>query len=316
MPPPMTERLTRDNLHGVWAAVATPFDDQDRFDPDTLRENMRRLHAAGVHGIYTTDSDGEFYAIELDEYRQIVDVFADEAQRLGIPTQVGVTWSNTRGMVDRLSFAAERGVLGAHVGHPYFMPMSTESYRVFWEDIRRAVPEDFALIHYNTPRVHNYQRGPEYAVLQGEIPNLVGTKHVGNVFPEFLTLMQDAPRLSHFTSEHAFTPYTQFGARGIYSWFVNFNAPYMVAWYEEMRAGQWEAAIARQQRMHAFMRASEVLYEGGNLHGILGKAIASCSPFLLTNNRTRRPYLPVGEESISRFGRMIDEEFGDLRWQG
>jgi dihydrodipicolinate synthase/N-acetylneuraminate lyase len=316
MPPPMTERLTRDNLHGVWAAVATPFDDQDRFDPDTLRENMRRLHAAGVHGIYTTDSDGEFYAIELDEYRQIVDVFADEAQRLGIPTQVGVTWSNTRGMVDRLSFAAERGVLGAHVGHPYFMPMSTESYRVFWEDIRRAVPEDFALIHYNTPRVHNYQRGPEYAVLQGEIPNLVGTKHVGNVFPEFLTLMQDAPRLSHFTSEHAFTPYTQFGARGIYFWFVNFNAPYMVAWYEEMRAGQWEAAIARQQRMHAFMRASEVLYEGGNLHGILGKAIASCSPFLLTNNRTRRPYLPVGEESISRFGRMIDEEFGDLRWQG
>lgn len=313
--PSMHERLTRNNLHGVWAAIATPFDDQDRFDPDTLRENMRRLHAAGVHGIYTTDSDGEFYAIELEEFRQIVDVFADEAQRLGVPTQVGVTWTNTRGMVDRLRHAAERGILGAHVGHPYFMPMTPEAYRVFWEDVRRAVPDDFALIHYNTPRVHNYQRGPDYAVLQAEIPNLVGTKHVGNVFPEFLTLMQDAPELSHFTSEHAFTPYTQFGSRGIYSWFVNFNAPYMVAWYEEMHAGNWEAAIARQERMHAFMRASEVLYEGGNLHGILGKAIASCSPFLVTNNRTRRPYLPVREERIARFRRVVDEEFADMRWQ-
>lgn len=312
----MNERLTRSNLHGVWAAIATPFDDHDRFDTDTLRENMRRLHAAGVHGIYTTDSDGEFYAIELDEYRRIVDVFADEAQRLGVPTQVGVTWTNTQGMVDRLRYAAERGILGAHVGHPYFMPMSPESYRVYWEDVQNAVPEWFALIHYNTPRVHNYQRGPDYAILQRDIPNLVGTKHVGANFPEFMTLMQDAPGLSHFTSEHAFTPYSMFGARGIYSWFVNYNAPYMAAWYEEMRAGNWEAAKLRQERMHAFMRASEILYEGGNLHGILGKAIAACSPFLLTNNRTRRPYLPVREETIAACRRILDEDFADMRWIG
>ncbi len=314
--PLMTNRLTRDNLHGVWAAIATPFDDQDRFDADVLRENMRRLTAAGVHGIYTTDSDGEFYAIELDEYRRIVDVFADEAQRLNVPTQVGVTWTNTRGMIDRLRYAAERGILGAHVGHPYFMPMSAESYRVFWEDVRSAVPETFALIHYNTPRVHNYQRGPDYATLQREIPNLVGTKHVGNVFPEFMTLMQDAPELSHFTSEHAFAPYSMFGARGVYSWFVNFNASYMVDWYKEMQAGNWDAAKARQERMHAFMRASEVLYEGGNLHGILGKAIASCSPFLLTSNRTRRPYLPVREETIRQFRHIVQEDFTDMVWMG
>ena len=34
---PMRERLTRENLHGVWAAIATPFDEDDRFDADTLR---------------------------------------------------------------------------------------------------------------------------------------------------------------------------------------------------------------------------------------------------------------------------------------
>src|SRR5437867_6815786 len=88
----MRERLTRDNLHGIWAAVATPFDAQDRFDEDIFREYIRRLHAAGVHGIYTTDSDGEFYAIELDEFKQVIKVFADETQRLGLPTMAGVTW--------------------------------------------------------------------------------------------------------------------------------------------------------------------------------------------------------------------------------
>jgi 4-hydroxy-tetrahydrodipicolinate synthase len=312
----MLAGLTRENLHGVWAAIATPFDEHDRFDAGMLRENMRRLHAAGVHGIYTTDSDGEFYAIELEEFRRIVDIFAAESLRLGVPTQVGVTWSNTRGIVDRLAYAAERGILGAHVGHPFFMPMSADSYRVFWGDVRAAVPESFALIHYNTPRVHNYQRGPDYAVLQREIPNLVGTKHVGADFPEFLTLVSETPELSHFTSEHAFTPYTMFGARGIYSWFVNFNARYMVEWYEAMRAGRWDEAVHWQRRMHAFMRASEVLHEGGNLHGILGKAIASCSPFLVSNNRTRRPYLPVREESLEQFRRIVAEQFEDMQWPG
>ncbi len=182
--PLMTERITRENLHGVWAAIATPFDGNYRFDEGVFRENVKRLHSAGVRGIYTTDSNGEFYAIEIDEFKAIIAAFADETQKLGAATQVGVTWSNTRGMIDRLRFAADRGILGAHVGHPFFMPMTPESYRAFWEEVSRAVPEGFALIHYNTPRVHNTQKGQDYAALQRKVPELVGTKHVGSSFPE------------------------------------------------------------------------------------------------------------------------------------
>src|SRR5260370_11305110 len=116
VPQSMHLGLTRDNLHGVWAAIATPFDDHDRFDEEVFRENIRRLHAAGVHGVYTTDSDGEFYAIEFDEFRRIVAVFADETQRLDFPSQVGVTWCNSEGMLDRLRYASEQGIFGAHVG--------------------------------------------------------------------------------------------------------------------------------------------------------------------------------------------------------
>jgi hypothetical protein len=54
----MLEGLTRDNLHGIWAAVPTPFDEAGRIDVRVLRENVRRLHAARLHGVYTTDSDG------------------------------------------------------------------------------------------------------------------------------------------------------------------------------------------------------------------------------------------------------------------
>jgi dihydrodipicolinate synthase/N-acetylneuraminate lyase len=313
---PLRERLTRGNLHGVWAAIATPFDEHDRFDEGIFRENIRRLWAAGVHGIYTTDSDGEFYAIELDEFKRIVTVFADETQRLGIPTQVGVTWCNTQGMLDRLRFAASKGILGAHVGHPFFMPMTPESYRAFWQDMQKAVPESFALVHYNTPRMHNYQQGPDYALLAQEVPNLIGSKHVGSSVPEFLTLMACAPQLSHFTGEHAMTPFMMFGARGVYSWFANFNARYMVEWYEDISQQRWEQAIAKQQRMHAFIMATGILLGTGNLHGIVGKALTAASPFLVPANRTRRPYLPISDDTVQRFRHIAEEQFPDLCWRG
>jgi 4-hydroxy-tetrahydrodipicolinate synthase len=312
----MNQRLTRENLHGVWAAIATPFDENDRFDEAVFRENIRRLAAAGIHGIYTTDSDGEFYAIELEEYKRIVDVFADETQRLGVPTQVGVTWSNTQGMVDRLQYAAARGILGAHVGHPFFMPMTKESYRAFWQDLQEAVPDWFGLIHYNTPRVHNYQFGADYAELEKTVPNLIGTKHVGSDFPEFMNLMTLSPNLAHFAGEHTFTPYMMFGAKGVYSSFANYNAPYMVAWYDDLVNKRWEAALHRQQRIHAYSMAKDTLAESGHLHGIIGKAVNSTSSFLITANRTRRPYLPVDPETIKKFQRVIEEELPDLIWKG
>src|SRR5713226_784388 len=304
----MVEYLTRDNLHGVWAAVATPFDEQNRFDEGIFRENIRRLHAAGVHGIYTTDSDGEFYAIELAEFKRIVKVFADETQRLSFPTMVGVTWCNTQGIIDRLKYAAAQGILGAHVGHPFFMPMSPESYRAFWDDIQQATPDRFALVHYNTPRLHNYRRGPDYKQLL-DIPNLVGTKHVGSDFPEFLTLMDSVPQLSHFTGEHAMTPYMMFGARGVYSWFVNFNPRYMLDWYDDIMNQRWDQAKQRQERLHAFGQAKAILEGSGNLHGIVGKAMTVASPFLVGANRTRRPYLKVTDDRVEQFRRTVEEQF-------
>ena len=187
--------------------------------------------------------------------------------------------------------------------------MTPESYRVFWEDVSEAVPEPFALIHYNTPRVHNTQKGQDYAVLQSEVPKLVGTKHVGSSFPDFADVVAWAPELSHFTGEHSMTPFMMFGARGVYSWFVNFNPKYMVYWYEDISAGRWEAARRRQERMNTFIRSMHVLRGEGNLHGIVGKAMASVSPFLEGDNRTRRPYVPVSQDRIEQFGLVYRKTF-------
>lgn len=313
---PMNQQLTRENLRGVWAAIATPWDEQDRFDEGVFRENIRRLHAAGVDGVYTTDSDGEFYAIELDEFTQIIDVFADETQRLGIATQVGCSWLHTKGITDRLRVAAERGILGAHVAHPLFMPMNRPSWRQFWADVQAGVPEWFGLIQYNHPTVPNYMYGPDYAELMGEIPNLIGSKHTSSNIREFQDLMAYSGELSHFAGDHSIIPFIFLGARGTYSWFANFNAPYLVEWFAAIDRGDWDEARHRQTRIHGLLRAMAPFFEGDNLAGIIGKALTATSDFLVPSNRTRKPYLPISGETVNNVRRTIEADFPDLCWQG
>lgn len=302
------------SLAGIWAAVPTPFDDDDRFDEGVFRENLRRLAAAGVHGVYTTDADGEFYALELDEFRHVVDALADEADRLSLPCQVGVSWSHTAGIVDRLRHCVQLGIRGAHVGHPTYMEMTEKSWLGFWQDVAAAVSEDFELVHYNTPKMPNYLIGIDYARLCDLVPNLVGTKHVRSDVVEFGGLVRHAPSLAHFVGEQAYGFLAPYGAAGIYSWFANFNPRWLLEWHADVVAGRFPEVVRRQQRMLEFIEATEGLIAGGHQHAAIGKAIASGSDFLVAAPRTRRPYLPIPEETIERWKLHVYRHFPDMCW--
>jgi hypothetical protein len=62
------------------------------------------------------------------------------------------------------------------------------------------------------------------------------------------------------------------------------------------------------------MGAKRILEGGGNLHGIVGKATAAASTFLVEANRTRPPYLPISSEIIDEFRRIVETDFTGLLW--
>ncbi len=312
----MRAGLTRQNLHGIWAAVHTPFHDDGRIDFDTLCENIRRLHSAGVHGIYTTDSDGEFYAIELEEFRALADVVAAECLRLRFPSMMGVTWVNTQGIVQRLKIAAERGIMGAHVGFPFFMPLNDPSREQFWRDVSAAVPDTFGLIHYNTPRQQHVLGAGDYGHLERTFPKVIGSKYPQNAVDTFMDVTAHAPALSFFAGETVLAPLFQLGARGCNSWMIGYNPKFMLDWWDDLINSRWDDANAKNRRLVAFAQMlSGTMSETGNFHGIITKAVAAASPFLLHHNRySRAPYMPVSEKAFETFRRRADVEFPDLAY--
>ena len=68
--------LDRQTHRGLWSALPTPWTTDGALDVENVAENVARLAASGcVDGIYTTDSDGEFYAIELDVFEKLAKAF-------------------------------------------------------------------------------------------------------------------------------------------------------------------------------------------------------------------------------------------------
>lgn len=192
--------LTRENLKGVWAAVPTPWNEEEKFDEAIFRENVVRLCEAGVHGVYTTGSTGEFYALDFEEFKRMVDAFSKETKNKKVLTQVGCTSINTRDSIKMIRYVEEKDIDGVQVAFPFWMKLRDEECIKYFKDINQVCP-NIGIIHYNIMRSKRFFHGKDYKKLVKEVPNLVGTKFTSTNFGEWMGLMIDAPELCHFTGE-------------------------------------------------------------------------------------------------------------------
>jgi len=62
-------------MRGIVPAVVTPFQADERIDYRAWQEILEMLISAGVHGLFVTGGQGEFFALE-DEERQVAIRFA------------------------------------------------------------------------------------------------------------------------------------------------------------------------------------------------------------------------------------------------
>lgn len=59
------------NIHGIIPAMVTPFDATEELNETALCQLTNHLIAGGVHGLFPTGSQGEFYALAPDEKQRV-----------------------------------------------------------------------------------------------------------------------------------------------------------------------------------------------------------------------------------------------------
>jgi dihydrodipicolinate synthase/N-acetylneuraminate lyase len=261
-----------------------------------------------MDGIYTTDSDGEFYAIEIEEFRALACAFGKAIENYGVNAAMGVTWSSTRGVIDRIKASLDAGIANVHVAFPYFMPLAASDVNRFFDDLAAAAPQA-RWIHYAHPRAGPILFGKDYARLQAGFPEqFIGTKLGTADISALAEILIHSPRLAHFVVDPTLLPGMLLGARGCYSYWCNTLPRWHRQYMNACLAGHWDEA----QRCHLRLMGFELdhiskLRAAGHLHGIIGKARAALSGFLEDSGQTRAPYCTVAPEMLTELRRGFED---------
>ena len=143
--------ISKDVLQGPWAGLPVAWKKDLSFDEEAYRSDVARTCAAGVPGVYTAGTTGEFYAMEFDEWKTIARVTVDECRCAGTPVMIGVTSTYALGAARRAAFAAELGADAIQVALPYWMDIDDRMIIPFFQEVTEACP-GMALSIYETRR--------------------------------------------------------------------------------------------------------------------------------------------------------------------
>jgi len=303
----MTARYKRTIL----ATCCLPWREDFTLDERLFRKSIRDLVNAGLPDLYVFGTAGEGHSVSEDVFRQVVDVFTDEMNAAGGTPMVGVIALSLATVLDRISYAASRGVRVFQFSLPAWGPLNDKELRRYFAEICDRFP-DHQFLHYNLMRTGRLVRPHEYAELAEAHANLVATKY-GAGDPETVAgLLREAPKMRHFFTELGFYLGCPLGECGLLASIAASNPASARAYFQAGVVGD-QAAFARLYRdlagvMGAIRRAAGGF---GLTDGAYDKIIAKVAhpDFPL---RLLPPYQGATDEGYRDYLAELSERF--LAW--
>jgi 4-hydroxy-tetrahydrodipicolinate synthase len=161
-----------DPYHGVFPAMATPFEPDGSIDFDQLADDTRRLERAGVDGLVPVGSTGESATLTHDEHVEVVECVVEAAE--DVPVIAGSGSNNTAEAIELSERSAEAGADGLLLISPYYNRPEPAGMEAHYRATADAV--DLPQIIYNVPGRTGRDIAVETAVSLADHENVVGYK--------------------------------------------------------------------------------------------------------------------------------------------
>jgi dihydrodipicolinate synthase/N-acetylneuraminate lyase len=284
--------LTRQTLRGTWGAVLLPLNDDDSIDFGRLDEELSVLLRAGLDGIYTNGTAGEFHTLEEAEYDRITEVVATACAAAGAPFQLGASHMSGQVSLRRIRAAAACQPAAIQVILPDWCTLSgAETLATIDRMAREADP--VPLVLYNPPHAKTQLTPAQFGELAGSFPALIGIKVAGGDAGWYRQMRAEAGGLAIFVAGHHLASGLRQGASGAYSNVACMTPHGAVRWYRTMLEDP-DAAQAAQDRLNDFLgRHVTPLLADGYGNTALDKALAAIGGWAPIGTRVRWPYRGV-----------------------
>lgn len=292
--------LTRETMRGPWAGLPVAWNEDLSLDEATYREDVALCCKAGIPGVYTGGTTGEFYAAEFEDFKRIVRATVEVCKEHGTPVMIGVTHTSTLGATRRAAFAKELGADAVQAALPFWMEVDDREVVPFFLDVAGAA-EGLTLSIYETTRAkkaltleqHRAVRdaAPAYTMVKANAGTLGGTAEGCAALSEFVNV---------FVGEGLWAELGPKGAVGCCSALVYASPRIILDMWRMLRAGEWEALKEQCARLAQLSReVHAALAAKGYTDSAFDRLHARVSGFLNTSLRVRGgPYRGAAEEDL------------------
>ena len=160
-------------FEGILPAVTTPFDQEGRVDHDGLRDNVRWLLGAGVHGLVGTGTMGEAGSLDRAERRAVVATLVREAAG-AVPVVAGVSSGTPAVSIGYATDAAAEGADAIMLLPPLGYRGDDGEIVAFYRAVAAAT--DLPVMAYNNPEASGTDMRPALVGALAGVDGVVAVK--------------------------------------------------------------------------------------------------------------------------------------------
>jgi len=292
--------LTSEQIRGNWATLLLPINDDESIDYVRLGEELDALIAAGVDGVYTNGTAGEFHNQTEDEFDRVSLLLADRCGDAGVPFQIGVSHMSPRISLERLRRTAALQPGALQVILPDWVPVIDEEAVTFLCRMAEAA-DPIGLVLYNPPHAKRNLGPAEMGRLKVAVPALVGVKVADGDEAWYAAMRDHGAGLAVFVPGHHLATGYRLGTHGSYSNVACLHPAGAQRWYEQITA-DIDAALDVEVRLRAFMDEHIVPFmtKQGFSAPAVDKLLAAIGAWSDVGTRLRWPYRWIPESEATR----------------
>lgn len=291
------------NLHGIIPPILTPMNEDESVNYEELKNQIERLIANGVDGIFCLGTNGEGYILSADEKCEIIRTTVKQVKGR-VPVYAGTGCIST-GETIRLSRMAEE--LGADVLSvitPSFAAASQRELYDHYSAVAEAV--DMPIVLYNIPARTGNKLLPEtvYALARDH-EDIVGIKDSSGDWDNLSAYLQLKSKLDKdfyvlSGNDSLILKTLEAGGAGGIAGCANVYPEVLSSIYRYFAAGDIQKAKEAQDSI-ASLRA---VFRYGNPNTIIKKAVRMLG---YSVGECRRPFNYLCPEGVQALQAVLDE---------
>ena len=243
--------LRASEIVGNWATLLLPVRPDQTIDYDLLEAEIDHFAAAGVNGVYSNGTAGEFYSQTEAEFDRLHQLLAEKCERLRLPFQIGASHMSPQLSLERLKRAKGLHPSGFQIIVPDWFPPTLDEIHRFLE-VMTAAAGPIPLILYNPGHAKRKLTPLEWVAIVQRHPGIAGIKVPGGDADWYDAMRPVLEKISVFIPGHTLATGLSRGAHGAYSNVACLSPQGAQAWYN-LCLRDLPRALALEERIARFI---------------------------------------------------------------